>query len=265
MPCLQLRPLATREHYPVRGNSRYNHSMRGNALIYILSLLASSLAHAGVFFGLTVLVAHSSREEAQIDAAPGEATLTLSWSEPWRPPTPVMPHLEPTLPVVKTIEPVLDPPPIRAVPEEDDPEIFDPRALEPETLVEIEPTPPQPTTPSTDTSTADDPTPTAKTAEPPAEIGRPGARGAAKLLGEVAPHYPRQCRRRGHEGTVLLECEIDVKGFVTQVRILGSSGCKELDGSAVKSVLEGRFSPATEDGVAVASSIRLPIAFRLRG
>ena len=262
MPCLQPRLLATREHYPVRGNSRYNHSMRGNASIYILSLLASFLAHAGVFFGLTMLGAHSAREEAQIDVVPGEATLTLSWSEPWRPSTPDVARLKPTLPVVEAIEPVLDPPPSQAVPEEDDREIFDPRALEPETLVEIEPTPLQPTTPSTDTSTADDPTPTAETAEPPAEIGRPGARGVAKLLGKVAPHYPGRCRREGHEGTVLLECEIDVRGSVTQVRILDSSGCKELDGSAVKSVLEGRFSPATKDGVAVASSIRLPIDFQ---
>ncbi len=99
--------------------------------------------------------------------------------------------------------------------------------------------------------------------EPPSEEN-PGVRDEARLATRLAPHYPRSCRRRGHQGTVRLECRLNVAGTVVSVRVVSSSGCDTLDRAALEAIRPARFDPARVDGEPVAGTIVLPVEFRLR-
>ena len=112
------------------------------------------------------------------------------------------------------------------------------------------------------------PEPPEKEAQPveeePSPRGPPGVREEARPSEIIAPHYPRTCRRRGHEGKVLLECKIDATGKVLSIRVLSSSGCDELDRSALDAVRVTRFQPARVAGTTSASVVILPVKFELR-
>ncbi len=99
--------------------------------------------------------------------------------------------------------------------------------------------------------------------EPPSE-GKPGVRDEARLASRLAPRYPRSCRRRGHQGTVRVECRLNVAGKVVSVRVGSSSGCDKLDRAALEAIRPARFDPARIDGEPVAGTIVLPVEFRLR-
>jgi protein TonB len=58
------------------------------------------------------------------------------------------------------------------------------------------------------------------------------------------PTYPRQSRRKGEEGTVLLEVLVLPNGEVDDVRIKKSSGFPKLDKAAVHAVKKWKDSPA---------------------
>lgn len=105
----------------------------------------------------------------------------------------------------------------------------------------------------------------------------PPARGAAKTSREqarvdvppsvektVKPKYPRGARRRGEEGDVTLEVLIAAEGAVKDVRIVESSGFRELDEAAVSAAKASRFSPARAGGAEVESQARITLSFRLR-
>lgn len=87
------------------------------------------------------------------------------------------------------------------------------------------------------------------------------ARAASKL---TRPSYPTVARRRGWEGTVLLAIELDESGEILDVRILESSGRNALDRAARTCARRWSFEPALEDGVAVASTLEIPVVFELR-
>lgn len=78
------------------------------------------------------------------------------------------------------------------------------------------------------------------------------------------PRYPRLARRRGLEGTVLLEVLVDRNGRVREVRVQASSGHPILDRAAFKGVRNWRFSPGTIDGQPSDMWIRVPVRFQLR-
>ena len=99
--------------------------------------------------------------------------------------------------------------------------------------------------------------------EPPSQW-KPGVREEARLSSRLAPHYPRSCRRRGHQGTVRLECRLSASGGVLSVRVVSSSGCERLDRAALEAVRPARFEPARVDGEPVGGTVVLPIEFRLR-
>ena len=82
-------------------------------------------------------------------------------------------------------------------------------------------------------------------------------------LAKFHPRYPDSCRRRGEEGVVALDVEVDVKGYAAEVTVVESSGFAKLDAAAVAAVQSARFTPALVGGKPVAGSIRIPIAFRL--
>ena len=78
------------------------------------------------------------------------------------------------------------------------------------------------------------------------------------------PTYPRIARRRGYEGTVILEVLVTPEGKVDQCRISQSCGYSVLDEAAVKSVRDWVFEPATRGDKRVEMWVKVPITFQLK-
>ncbi len=79
------------------------------------------------------------------------------------------------------------------------------------------------------------------------------------------PRYPRRALREGIEGTVRLTVSIDAMGNVVDVQIAQGSGSAELDRAAQDAVREWRYQPAIHDGQPVASTLEIPVDFKLDG
>lgn len=80
----------------------------------------------------------------------------------------------------------------------------------------------------------------------------------------IRPDYPDGARRRGEQGDVVLEIQVDETGAVGAVGVAVSSGYLELDEAAVRAVRAARFTPAKSDGKSVSSAARLKLTFKLR-
>lgn len=80
----------------------------------------------------------------------------------------------------------------------------------------------------------------------------------------ISPDYPKGARLRGEQGDVTLEIRVSARGTVEGVSVVVSSGFHELDAAAEKAVLAARFAPAKSEGRAVAATVRLKLAFRLK-
>lgn len=89
------------------------------------------------------------------------------------------------------------------------------------------------------------------------------ARFDADYLHNPRPEYPRLARKRGQEGDVLLEVAVSADGRALETLVLTSSGHAVLDGAARRAVAGWRFVPARQGGQAVASTVRVPIRFRV--
>ena len=77
------------------------------------------------------------------------------------------------------------------------------------------------------------------------------------------PVYPSAARRRGMQGIVLLSLVVNENGLVDNISVERSSGFKVLDRSAVASVRQWRFMPASRGGLNIPSVIEIPIKFIL--
>ncbi len=77
------------------------------------------------------------------------------------------------------------------------------------------------------------------------------------------PDYPRQARREGWEGRVVLSVAVAVHGHATSVAVRQTSGYAILDEAALAAVRRWRFEPARRGGVPVTASVDVPIRFRL--
>lgn len=77
------------------------------------------------------------------------------------------------------------------------------------------------------------------------------------------PKYPRMAKRKGMEGTVLIEVWLDEDGNQTHRSLLKSSGFELLDGAAMDAVKKWRFNGHEENGVALAHRVRIPVRFNL--
>lgn len=77
------------------------------------------------------------------------------------------------------------------------------------------------------------------------------------------PRYPSAARRRGIEGTVVLEVLVSTAGLPARVAIARSSGSELLDGAALEAVERWRFRPARRGGAPVEGKVLVPITFRL--
>ena len=76
------------------------------------------------------------------------------------------------------------------------------------------------------------------------------------------PRYPGAALRRGESGTVLVRVEVDTAGMPAGVALVQRSGSRDLDRAAMEAVREWRFQPAQRIGLAIASSLVIPIDFK---
>ena len=86
-----------------------------------------------------------------------------------------------------------------------------------------------------------------------------------RLLREVKPNYTSDAMRAKIQGTVLLECIVNTKGEVTEVKVLRSLDATfGLDQEAIKAAKQWRFSPGTRLGEPVPVVISIELSFTLR-
>lgn len=85
----------------------------------------------------------------------------------------------------------------------------------------------------------------------------------ASVATQVEPEYPAVAMRSREEGTVVVRADVDASGHPTNVQVAKRSGSRELDRAAVDAVKQWTFEPAMRDGKAVASSVQVPVDFRL--
>ncbi len=81
-----------------------------------------------------------------------------------------------------------------------------------------------------------------------------------RVLERVPAEYPADAAAHGVGGTVELRVTVGADGRVDQVTV-ERSATAELDDAAIAAVRRWRFTPATRDGRALASVIRVPIVF----
>jgi len=110
-------------------------------------------------------------------------------------------------------------------------------------------------------SPAPAPNPTPK--PPPAAPQPKGPSRPPRVLNWTDPPYPEQARQQGIEGTAVLKLTVGAAGAPQNVVVGRSSGHTALDQAAVAHVQRARFSPALDDGEAVAMTITFRVKFRL--
>jgi protein TonB len=76
--------------------------------------------------------------------------------------------------------------------------------------------------------------------------------------------YPSRARRRGYEGTVVLEVLVNQQGRVDDLRVITSSGHSILDRSALENVRAWSFKPARRGEQAIAMWVQVPVRFNLK-
>ncbi|MCA1805390.1 MAG: energy transducer TonB [Xanthomonadaceae bacterium] len=102
-----------------------------------------------------------------------------------------------------------------------------------------------------------------RVAAPPAPAVVTAVRFDAAYLNNPAPAYPRASRRRGEQGRVLLQVQVDARGLPQQVEIHKGSGYARLDAAAREAVQRWRFVPARRGDEAIAASVLVPILFQM--
>ena len=91
-----------------------------------------------------------------------------------------------------------------------------------------------------------------------------GAREALPdYLRNPPPAYPESSRLAREEGVVMLLVDVGSSGTPTDVRLQRSSGHSSLDQAAIRAVRCWKFRPGTMVGMAVASSVSIPVRFEL--
>lgn len=78
------------------------------------------------------------------------------------------------------------------------------------------------------------------------------------------PPYPAQARAERQEGVVLLEVLVNARGRVDSLRLEKTSGFPLLDAAALAGVKNWRFKAARLAGIAVETTVQIPIRFQLK-
>jgi protein TonB len=82
-------------------------------------------------------------------------------------------------------------------------------------------------------------------------------------VARVQPQYPTLAYRNREEGSVLVRAQVGADGSPTDVTVVRRSGSRDLDNAALDAVRGWHFRPAIENGKAVASTVEVPIDFKL--
>ena len=90
-----------------------------------------------------------------------------------------------------------------------------------------------------------------------------GINRAPEPVARIQPDYPPLAFRNHEEGTVLVRVNVDANGMATNSQVLNRSGSRELDGAARDAVRKWQFKPALKDGKAIASTVDVPVEFKL--
>lgn len=175
---------------------------------------------------------------------------------------------EPAAPVPEMRPPEPEPPPEPEILKELPP---DPAAVQLPEPAEERPlmeTPPKADEPPKETEREERPRPPAEAAVASAESA-PAPRQARvdappRTRQAIKPKYPPGAQERGEQGDVTLEFVVTAEGTVGEVRVVQSSGFRELDDAAVGAVKKARFVPAKRGRRAVESTARLKLTYRLR-
>ncbi|MBW1731710.1 MAG: energy transducer TonB [Deltaproteobacteria bacterium] len=85
-----------------------------------------------------------------------------------------------------------------------------------------------------------------------------------EYLKNPPPFYPMIAKRRGYEGTVILEILVTKEGKVGDLRVFQSSGYRVLDKAAMRSVKGWSFEPGRRGDKRVDMWVKVPIRFVLR-
>tara|TARA_B100000683_G_scaffold20636_1_gene19764 strand:+ start:654 stop:1385 length:732 start_codon:yes stop_codon:yes gene_type:complete len=96
-------------------------------------------------------------------------------------------------------------------------------------------------------------------------ITPPKSSATYKIGSEKNPHpiYPLIARKKGWEGKVVLQTDVDKQGNVKFVRILESSGFKVLDDISIETLKTWRFKPAKLGNKFVDDIVDIPVKFVL--
>ena len=78
------------------------------------------------------------------------------------------------------------------------------------------------------------------------------------------PAYPGLARKRGQEGTVILQVLVNKEGRVDDLKIDASSNFSLLDRAAVSAVRKWRFEPGRRGEERVPMWVRVPVTFKLK-
>jgi TonB family protein len=80
----------------------------------------------------------------------------------------------------------------------------------------------------------------------------------------VLPEYPEDARKGGISGKVMLEVLVREDGTAGSITVKnGIPGYPSFEDEAIKAVRQWRFKPATKDGKPVATTVTIPVMFRL--
>jgi len=107
------------------------------------------------------------------------------------------------------------------------------------------------------------PSPPAGDGPTPVPQDEPVVRAVPAYRDNPRPEYPTMAKRRGYEGTVLLDVFVDHTGKALDVRLRKSSGYDVLDKSAITSVKQWLFEPGSIGGRKVDMWVRVPVRFEL--
>ncbi len=193
---------------------------------------------------------------------PRVITMTLGYRQPEKPPVETR-EIEPPKPVL--------PESIPLAPQQVEPAPKEPERKVPPRKKRVRRPAPRPKTPAQSEALVVPREPVS----PPPELAKPVDRGSeteVKTVMEEAkplyrlnrpPPYPRVARRRGYEGTVVLEVLVNRKGRVGELRVFSSSGYTLLDKAAMAAVEDWLFEPGRRGEESVAMWVRVPIRFVL--
>ncbi len=157
-------------------------------------------------------------------------------------------------PVVKKIAPVQPKTPAPEIQKAPDFAPFEP----------FKPSPPQQSTPPANTSSSSSPANVNSASESNNAQTFTEANFKANYAHNPKPDYPAIAKSRGWQGKVLLRVKVSVAGLSDSVTVEKSSGHEILDDSAIEAVKQWRFVPAKRGDTPVASSVIVPIDFKLR-